>query len=747
MEFKDYLRILSGHKGMILIVTLVAWGVATVGALLKQPEYEATTLVLIRPDPDQQRMVVSGFGFGQSQEIQMKGETFTRILKSRTIAEKVAEDLGLEPDGKRSPVYPAGWKGLIRERLRRAYEYLKFGPVRETSPEEGTILEILERIRTSLVPKTSIMEITVEGGNPEEAANMANSVARVFVDHMRDVNVSEARRTREFIAERVSVAENGLQDAQEELRSLVAREGAVYPEITISHTIAEQIEFETDLKRAETDVGKLRTSIAELRQGLGQYNESLSPSMIGGENQLIYELRRRLMDLENQAIVLSADFGPRHPQTVTMRQQIEKVKADIDAEIEKIVQGALVSVNPLYDQLVSDLLNRETDLAVAMEAERGLTRILSQFPVELRRAAEKQIQWDTVVAGVKFAQSNLDSLKTQLESARISEAQQASEIEIVDPAVPPSYPSGLPRFVYSLIGLLVGLMGGVALAFALEYLDDSIRTIETVEEDLHLPVYAVIPEIGGQTALAKLRRRRKIPEAEPAVIKERLVTHFEPSSPIAEAYRSFRTNIQFAGAANEKRVLLVTSSIKGEGKTTTVANLAITIAQLGNRVALVDADMRSPMIHSVFGKRRQPGLSSFVSGELAPDDVVQPSDIENLDLVCAGPTPPNPSELLNSSRMDQILEHLRRQYDFVLFDTPPVLAVTDPAVLGSKVDGAFLVVRAGRTGKQVCGRARDLLERVGTGVVGAVINGVSATSEYGYYYRSYYHYGSDRRSA
>ena len=223
--------------------------------------------------------------------------------------------------------------------------------------------------------------------------------------------------------------------------------------------------------------------------------------------------------------------------------------------------------------------------------------------------------------------------------------------------------------------------------------------------------------------------------------EERLIAHFHPTSPIAEAYRSFRTNIRFTDIQETPLMFLISSAVKGEGKTTTTANLATVIAQIGKRVILLDADFRDPMVHNVFGLAGQPGVTNVIGGGSEIKDVIRPSGIENLDVVCAGSIPPNPSELMSSTRLREFLKEIGKKYDYVLIDTPPIVAVTDAAILSQFVHGVFLVVRAGSTHKKVFNRAIDLFRKVNARVFGVVINSVTAQRGYGYGHE--YRYGYD----
>ncbi|MDO8665114.1 MAG: polysaccharide biosynthesis tyrosine autokinase, partial [Gemmatimonadales bacterium] len=289
-----------------------------------------------------------------------------------------------------------------------------------------------------------------------------------------------------------------------------------------------------------------------------------------------------------------------------------------------------------------------------------------------------------------------------------------------------------------LIGLLVGLFLGIVAAFFLEYLDQTIKTSADVERALEIPVLGLIPletrSVGG---LRKNGRRRGAIH---------LVSLASPDDPTSEAYRALRTNVTFVNAEQRAlQLICVTSPGPGEGKSTTAANLAVTLAQQGTTTLLVDADLRRPLVHRAFNLVQEPGLTDVLVGNAQLREAIRPNVIPKLDILPAGALPPNPSELLGSEAMHRLLEQLRAQYDTVIFDSPPTLAVTDAAVLGASADAVILVLRSGETEEVAAQRALGQLRRVQARVAGSVLNGVQKTGDH--YYNYYYYYRKDPRTA
>lgn len=724
------------YRKVIFWVTLITFVLSLAGSFFKTPNYEATTTILIKSNIIQSQTSVPGVTVTSDSTtlLQTKGQTFREILNSRAVAERIVNILELEKTLKKRKQNFGTFifKGLSNLMM-----------LKPKDPKQRLIEDIQKSISSKLITSTSIIEVSVSYPDPKLTADIANTAAKVFVDQIREMNVTEARIAKEFIAERVSVAEIDLKKTQDKFQDFISKEKFVYPEKKTEMGLNELVRFESALKTTETDIEQTDSKIKDLRQKLTKQDKNIISQTTINANPLILDFKKKQADLEIQRANMSIDYGPLHPKMVAMEEEVKKIKNQMDLEVKKIIQSEVSSINPIYQQILSDLVSKETDLIVFKEKKKVLIGIIQGFPKELVILAEKQIIWETLINAVHFAHKNLDSLKTQLEAARISEAQKISEINVVDFAIPPMNPK-YPLILFPILGVLLGLMGGAGMAIFMDYLDDSIKSVENIEEELKIPVYGVIPEIkaGGQPEKRKIEENVELNHSN--ILKDRLITHFEPKSSVAEAYRSLRTNIQFASLHKKNRVFLFTSSLKGEGKSTTVSNLGITSAQLGNRTLLIDGDLRNPTIQTIFGLSRDPGLSNYIVGDCSLKDIIRPSGIENLDLILSGPIPPNPSELLSAENFNPLTQETLKDYDLILIDSPPVLAVTDATILSEKVNGVFLVVREGKTSKKVALNAKSILEKVNAKVIGAVLNNVKIEYRYGYSYYYYdYSYGED----
>ncbi len=401
----------------------------------------------------------------------------------------------------------------------------------------------------------------------------------------------------------------------------------------------------------------------------------------------------------------------------------------------------------IVEQMITEKLETESLIKADNAKMETLRNIVEQYDKQLQTIPEKGLELARLERQAKVEQNTYVLMQEKLEETKISEASQKQNIRIVDTAIEPLYPIKPRKKLNLLLGALIGLGLGIGVTFLIEYFDDSIKNPDELEK-MGFPIMAIIPQIETQEIAKKIfsGNGETPPEVgEGKLIESRLVTHFDPKSPISEAYRTLRTNIQFKTVRNGKTgsAILVSSSAPKEGKSTTVANLAITMAQMGSKTLLVDTDLRRRVIHSIFNQHKEKGLTNYLMGKLLFDEVVKDTIVDNLYLVTSGPLPPNPSELLSSPEMKNFLEEARKKFDLILFDSPPVIAVTDAAILSNMMDGLILVVQAHQTQKEAVKRTKALLDNVDAKIIGCLLNGVNIERSYGtYYYYYYYHYYS-----
>ena len=447
-------------------------------------------------------------------------------------------------------------------------------------------------------------------------------------------------------------------------------------------------------------------------------------------------LQKTLSDLQTRQAQLDTKFGPENVQIQEIKNQIIMTEGQIK-DATKALEEKFKSD---YERAAREVTQIKTSRDTAK--------------TEAVRENQADIKLNTLKINVESKQKTLNVLRDQAQQAELKLKEQASNIRIFEPAQVPTLPAGPRRLLSILLAFFLSTAAAVGLAFFLEYLDNTIKTVEDVERYAQLPALGVIPAIATSTSLRKLPTKAEqeamvansggisLPSASLAT---QLMT-LDNQSTVAEAYRALRTSVLLSSAGHPPKTILVTSGRPGEGKTTTAINTAISLAQLGASVLIIDCDLRRPKVHKVFGISHVHGLSTYLSRDAEINDLIHALPIPNLFLLPCGPTPPNPAELVSSEKMREMLVTLSQQYDHIILDSPPLINVTDPVILSTMVDGVIMVVHAGKSTRDVVRRASQELTGVGAKVFGVVLNNVNLQREgYDeYYYQRYYtgYYGS-----
>jgi len=620
-------------------------------------------------------------------------QTQYKIIGSKEIAQKVAERLGLGAD----PDYPfphAGTRGVVRDVSGAIMGATTIKPVKDSR----------------------LASITVEDRNPERAAQIANTLAGVYIESNLDHKLAGTAAASTFLGDQMVTVGQKLKDA--ELALYEYRKEHQLLDTTFDarqSLISQNVQLFTQ-KLAELRLRKLelessRKLILATRDKVDE--EETLPEV--RDNPVVQQLRVSYVDLTKTMAELETTYGEKHPKIESLRNKIAKVRQEYVAEINKLLKA--------NDNRYLALEENERALNKMLGAEKRDAIELSKLEVEYRPLVRESD--DTL---------NLYKLITQRQKETgLTGLVRSNNVRIMDMAVPNGSPVR-PRPITNLaVAIFIGLLLGIGGAVGAEVLDTTIKSQEEVEAVLGVPVLGMLPILGekgvGKTSIEEQRKR------------DLMVFHDLRSSG-AEACRSIRTNLMFLSPERPLKAIVVTSPGPEEGKTTTAVNLAITMAQAGGRVLLVDTDLRRPRIHRVFGMKNEVGLSNAVVGEKTLDEAIFPTVVPNLDLCPCGPIPPNPAELLHTRRFEEIIAECGRRYDRVIFDSPPTSAVTDPLVVGHLTDGVVLVVRAGHTSRQAASFARRQLEDAKARLLGCIVNQVNPTDTYyKYYYYRGYQYG------
>jgi len=553
--------------------------------------------------------------------------------------------------------------------------------------------------------QTGIIRVSYTSTNPVLARDIVNNLVQAYLEQAVSFKSEEASRTVSFIDEQIRGVRTDLDDSEKSLQDYKSATGIV----KLDSEAQALIEKLTETEKNRADIALQKKQLDFAREALKKAMKKgavYSPGVMK-DNPLVAGLAAKLSELEVQKRALRVDYTEAHQAVKALQNQIEEIQKKLLA----VYDTSLSNLNKLEDGTNQQLAGYEKQMKKLPDVERDLARL------------------------TRVSKVNADIytfLLQKHEEARIAKASTISNIDIVDPAVIPSHPIKPKKAQSLLLGLLFGLALGIGLAFFQEYLDDTIKDGEEAKRIMGLPLLAIIPHI---------------PSREPnlngnTLDTKPLITQREPKSVVAEAFRSLRTNLHFTSIHKEKKIMLITSTFPREGKSIISANLAHVISQTGVRVLIVDCDLRRPFLHEKFGHSKAPGLSEILIGDVTFDKAKHNMGIPGLDLISSGTNPPNPSELLCSEAMRQFLLTQRENYDHIILDAPPVLAVTDAPILTTISDIVILIMEAGRVPVKAAQQMRDTLAAIHAPIAGLVMNDKTGKGEsYGYYGSSYHRYG------
>lgn len=730
-RFQEYLSMVLRGKWIILASFVLVTAAATIVTLRTKPVYETSSLVLI--DNKSRPGQLPFFDFSG-------GNNFNRItneleiLKSRTMAEAVAEDLLKQQhlDGPSSPLMPViqvqvdgvpqGRLASVRQIAGRLLGSVAFVPVRDSD----------------------IIRIIAKSNDPQEAAILANTYTKVYVERNMNASRTRSRAAREFLQEQLQVRKSALDSAELSLQSYMKSTGIVSLDGESNKVVQQLSELEATRDGIEVDIRSRSRALASYKDEVIKQEPSVAKSLGESSNAYIKMLQEKLAALEVQRDIVIAQNPGLAGQAIysDKLKEIDAQIASLKRNLEQRTEEFLKSIGPgdaglgsasFIAQIKQKVIEQQIELEALEARKRALDGVIANYERQFNQIPERSIEL------AKLQRSRLSNEKLYLlveekfNEAAITEKSEFGYVDIVDSAIVPGSPVSPDTRKNIMLGALAGLALGVALVLLRSYLDVRVRTPEDLKRFGFVPLAA----ISRMTDEPDRGETNGNGHKDSSPFDRHLVTHFNPLSPLAEAYRRLRTNVLYAQMDTPLKSFLVTSPNPAEGKSTTVANLAIAFAQAEKKVLLVDADMRRPTIHNFFGLPKNPGMTDLFVGSSTLEDVVNRNVVENLDVLCCGTTPPNPAELLGSNRMHDFIKRMSERYDLLLFDSPPLLAVTDAAVLSTSVDGAILVVSGGSTRAAAIHRASEFLDAVGGKMLGVLLNNFDIKKAYGGYYGDY----------
>ena len=613
----------------------------------------------------------------------------------------------------------------------------------------------VEPVRESraTVKDTRLIEVSFRHTNPQLAAFVVNSIGETFVTQNQNKRSGTSRKTSDFLQKRIADLQSEIRSDELMLVELKKSEGILKTDgeqtIVIDRLAGlnkQLLEAENRRKTAEAQYFAIKDSPESIRA----LAEAESARFITERENNIRTLRndtlKKIADFKAQRARLLEEYKESAPEIIEIDRQISSLEQSLNSAVEE----NNAEVKTLRDRTAKVLIdNLRTKYLQERDQE---NKIKSAFDEQYNEA---QIQ-NTGAVKLRLLEQNietnrgfLDELRKQQSSNDVASQGSDNNISVAGFAIPPDRPISPSRLTTVAAALFLSTLFGIGLALFLEYLDDTIRTTEEIETYLQLPALAAIPTIDSIPKRRLLLVGASNEEPEDPNDSELLI-YADSRSSLAEAYRQLRTSILLSTAGHAPKSLLITSSLPSEGKTTTATNTAISLAQTGAKVLIIDADMRRPRLHSVFNIENGDGLSTILSTELSEAEilnVIKQDERTKLYMLTSGPIPPNPAELIGSEQMANLLKLLQGHFTHLVVDSPPVTSFTDGVLIASMVDGVILVVHSGKSSRQVVRRAKQLLQDVGAKIFGVVLNNVNLRSQDNYYYyQSYYHRNNYRPS-
>jgi polysaccharide biosynthesis transport protein len=719
VHLRDYLRTVQKRKYTVLLVFVVVFTVVLIKTLTDTPQYSASTQVLIeKSDPTP---ILSNYAYSPFDPEFL--ETQSHIIKSTPVAQKVVRLLDLEKSydsfsrqqGLSLPFFESilGWGTSLKETVQSVFG----ASPSATSPDagEGAVKTrskadlLADMISGSIVVTpvrdTKIVSINFTSSSPELASLVTNTVAKAYIEQILEMRMQSSGYSIGWMTKKAEEERAKLDKAEKAFQDYVRASDIVTIEDRLAILPQKLSELSQKLTLAQAkrrEVEALYTKIS----GVSNHMETAESLSVIANNPTIQSLNQQLLKTEQNIMELSKRYGQKHPVMKAAVPELEMLRQKREREIAQIIKSV------------------GNELELAKSAEEDFNRLLSETKAQTVNLNERFIQYGMLKREVDTNRNLYDALVAKVKEQNVTEKTQTVNVWVVEEAKTPEFPSKPNKQRNLLLGLILGLFGGIGLAFFLDYLDNTVKLPEDVEERLGLPVLGIV-------SLLKDKNLRP----------EKMMMD-DGKSAFSEEYKTIRTAVQLSSYDSPPRTILVSSTSPQDGKTTSVINLAVAMSQTGKKVLLIDADMRRPSIHGIFELDNTRGLSTLVaSGD--DKDVVHKGPVENLYIMPSGPVPPNPSELLGSDRFKSLLQALSKKFDLILIDSPPMLSVADGLIISKQVNGSIIVARSGKTTHEAAYKVIKTLHSIDAKVIGVVINAADMKkSGYYYYYNNYSYYSS-----
>ena len=779
-QFVDYWRAIRKRLWLVIGIAVLLTTLTAIYMARKPDIFRALAVVQVDLEQANQDLVTNERRSAASNQDPSYFNTQLQLLNSESLLRRVIKDLSLDSNKEfqkmRTEESVSTLKGLLKAvGLASDVKKKEVKGVDEVSISASTTLasseDIAEAVRLApyvdIIRKslevdpvresratykdTRLINVSFRHTDPEFAALIVNGIGEVFAKTNQEKRSGTSRKTNDFLQERVAQLQSEIKSGTNRLVELNKAAGILKTdnEQTIvidrlSGLNKQLLEAENQRKDAEAKYNQVTKSPETISS---QVEDLMMRYTTERENNIqlrVNDTQKRIDELKAQKSKALEEYLP----TAQEVQEIDKQIDTLEAGLRKANQSNKEDLDTFRKRTAAVLVdNLKTAYLKAKQQEDSIRAAFDAQYNQAQGQNQSGVSLKLLEQDIETKKGFLENLTKQQRENDVIAVGTDNNISIAQIAIPPDLPIAPRRLTSVMAALFLSTLFGMGLALFLEYLDDTIRTTEEVESYLNLPALAAIPTIDSM-----VKRRLLLVGANDdgdGRQNTELLIHTDSRSSLAEAYRQLRTSILLSTAGHAPKSLLVTSSLPAEGKTTTAINTAISLAQTGASVLIIDADMRRPRLHSVFDISNAEGLSTILASELSDIeilDVIQYDDDSKLNLLPSGPVPPNPAELIGSNQMADLLKLLQGNFTHVVVDSPPIASFTDGVLIASMVDGVILVVHSGKSSRQIVRRSRQLLQDIGAKIFGVVLNNVNLRSQdNSYYYQSYYHRDSYRQ--
>jgi len=719
-NLRYYLQILNKRKWTVITVFLIIVVLSLILGLGKKPLYTSSSTLLV----EKNRPNTNLGGYNYSSWDPEFLPTQIEIIKSKSVTRRVVDALQLDTRY-RSHFFPeAKEKESFITVIRKSFKSLLatlFQPDTDTEADKSAVEQepvedadiiasmLQGGIRVTPVRETRVLTVLYTDKDPHMAQRIAKALVQAYIDVSLEIKLSSAQQSLKWMTAKAEAERKKLEASERALQKYKRDHDLVTVENKLTLYPEKLTQFSNQLSESESTLKELE-DLYEQIVAVQDNPQALETIPTLSKNQVIISLRSQILKAQQLIKELSKKYGYKHPKMIKAVDDRNILIREKNDEVKRVIE----SVRKEYE--------------LAKSKQDNLKELVGETKTNLQDVNERFVQYSIMSREVETNRALYDALNASLEKTSVTEESQAVNIWVMHMPSLPGGPSNKNPKRILLLGMVLGLAGGIGLAFFIEYLDNTVKSADDLEQRY------------GVTVLGSVQEAKKEEPIE-TIVRD------NARSPISESYRLIRSGLLLSSADHPPRSILVTSAATQEGKTTTSINLARTMALGGAKVLLIDGDMRKPRVHSSFGIPNTVGLSTYLSGNTDDEKIIRTLPDEQISVITSGPIPPNPAELLESKRMEQLLQHMFETFDVIIVDSPPIGHLVDGLIISTLVDGTVLVTRAGKTTYDLFGEGLKKIQDINATLLGVVVNSLSAKLAGSKYYHYYEYYSRDQKDA